>query len=55
MTTRIQELEELLAKAYSLRTRGNNIRINRQFILAINSNIREWSQELADLHTKVGA
>jgi len=55
MTTRIEELEQLLAKAYSLRTQANNLKVNRQFVFAINADIREWKLELITLREKAVA
>jgi len=53
--TRIEELEQMLSKAYAQRTLANNLKANRQLIFAINSNIREWKLELITLREKVGA
>jgi hypothetical protein len=54
-TDRIEELEQMLSKAYELRTMANNLKVNRQFVFAINSDIREWKLELINLREKVGA
>jgi hypothetical protein len=52
---RIEELESMLAKAYAMRTQANNLKLNRQLVFQINSNIREWKLELITLREKVGA
>jgi hypothetical protein len=54
-TNRIEELQQMLAKAYAMRTQVNNLKVNRQLVFAINANIREWNSELSTLSTKVGA
>ena len=54
-TERIEELEQMLSKAYQLRTKANNLKVNRQLVFAINSDIREFKLELINLREKAGA
>ena len=54
-TERIEELEQMLSKAYELRTKANNLKVNRQLVFAINSDIREFKLELINLREKAGA
>lgn len=53
MNTRIQELEQLLIVALDQRKQAYKLRLNRNFISAINSQIFTFRNELADL--KAGA
>ena len=48
-TARIAELEALITRGLELRKRGYQIKIGRQFIMAINSDLRSWNKELAQL------
>ena len=52
-TQRIEDLEQMLAKAHAMRTEAYKIKINRQFISVLNDNIWNWATELAQI--KVGA
>ena len=52
---RIEELEQMLSKAFAMRTQANKLKLNRQLVFAINSNIRDWKLELINLREKVGA
>ena len=54
-TDRIEELEQMLSKAFAMRTQANKLKLNRQLVFAINSNIRDWKLELINLREKVGA
>lgn len=49
MQNRIEELEGYIARALELRKRGYQINIGRQFIWNINSDLRTWQTELAQL------
>ena len=52
---RIEELEQMLSKAYAQRTQANKLKLNRQLVFVINANIRDWKMELINLREKVGA
>ena len=53
MNERIQVLEQMLAVALDQRKQAYKLRLNRNFIAVINSQIRDFRSELADL--KAGA